>query len=561
MVAGISLANKCQLLFGFAVIVILTCALAVPWSGARVLVRDYDIEVARQIADAWLSDRIQLGNLEAPDASFLPAVDGAIVLDEGPLLQLTFMRVEDIEPAPGDEPTFIDRAVEQFRNDPELDEYTDIVQVDGRGIVRYARAIHESELRSVRDFSVSIFSAPVFEPEVADPLRAVLIVDRTNQFAQSQLLRSQVLIVSALIAGGLTAILVFYFILTKLILSPVRNLRRTAEKVQAGDLSIRSEIRTRDEFEQLADAFNLMLDRLDEGREQLRTINENLDLKVDELAEANIGLYESNRLKSEFLANVSHELRTPLNSIIGFAELLDEIAGGEADADPKRQRYLQNILTSGKSLLAMINDLLDMAKIEAGRIEVAIDQVSIADLIEGLVGIMGPQARARDIELRTVIGTNVPKVESDPGKLQQILYNFLSNAIKFTPEGGVVTLSADRVTRQDNAAGVRLAVADTGPGIPEDMQDIVFEKFRQIDAGHTRRHVGSGLGLAICRELAHLIGASVSYVLRDRPGRHVLRGPPPGLPARRTAAAHGRRTCVIPPLNGILSVRPYPRRR
>jgi two-component system sensor histidine kinase BarA len=515
MVAGISLANKCQLLFGFAVIVILTCALAVPWSGARVLVRDYDIEVARQIADAWLSDRIQLGNLDAPGSSFLPAADGALILDEGPLLQLTFLRLDDIDDImgdPSDEPSFIIEAVGRFREDPELDEHTATVTVDGRTVVRYARAIHESEMRSVRDFSVSIFSAPVFEPEIGDPLRAVLIVDRTNQFARSQLLRSQILIISALIAGGLTAILVFYFILTKLILSPVRKLRRTAEKVQQGDLSIRSEIRTRDEFEQLADAFNLMLDRLDEGREQLRRINENLDLKVDELAEANIGLFESNRLKSEFLANVSHELRTPLNSIIGFAELLDDIARSEENVDPKRQRYLENILTSGKSLLAMINDLLDMAKIEAGRIDISIDHLSVSDLIEGLVGIMGPQARAQDIELRTVIAANVPKVETDPGKLQQILYNFLSNAIKFTPKGGSITLSADRVTRQDNTAGVRLAVADTGPGIPEDMQDVVFEKFRQIDAGHTRRHMGTGLGLAICRELAHLIGASVSFV-------------------------------------------------
>jgi signal transduction histidine kinase len=158
-----------------------------------------------------------------------------------------------------------------------------------------------------------------------------------------------------------------------------------------------------------------------------------------------------------------------------------------------------------------------MAKIEAGRMEVNIEPTSVGDLIEGLVGIMRPQAQAKQIEMRTVIAQRLPVIETDPGKLQQILYNFLSNAIKFTPSGGVVTISADRVTRQDNNLGVRLAVADTGPGIPYDMQDVIFEKFRQIDASHTREHAGTGLGLAICRELAQMLNATVSFV--SQPGR------------------------------------------
>jgi signal transduction histidine kinase len=108
-------------------------------------------------------------------------------------------------------------------------------------------------------------------------------------------------------------------------------------------------------------------------------------------------------------------------------------------------------------------------------------------------------------------------VETDAGKLQQILFNFLSNAIKFTPPDGEITVSADRVTRQDNSLGVRLAVADSGPGIPEDMRDMIFEKFRQLDASHTREHQGTGLGLAICRELAQMLGATVSVV--SEPGR------------------------------------------
>jgi signal transduction histidine kinase len=372
-------------------------------------------------------------------------------------------------------------------------------------------------MRSLRDPAVADISPGIVEPQVADPLKALLVVERTSDFAESQLMMNRVFIVAAALIGGLLAVLVFYFILTRLILSPVRKLRHTADKVQSGDLSIRSQIRTGDEFEQLAEAFNNMLDRVEQSQAQLRSMNQSLDLKLSELSEANVGLYESNRLKSEFLANVSHELRTPLNSIIGFAELLEEMARSDGSADPKRVRYITNILSSGRSLLEMINDLLEMAKIEAGRMEVNVEPTSISDLIEGLIGIMRPQAQRKEIEVHTRVAQNLPTVETDPGKLQQILFNFMSNAIKFTPAGGAVTIAADRVKRQDASDGVRLSVSDTGPGIPYDLQDVIFEKFRQADASHTREHKGTGLGLAICRELATMLGATVSLV--SEPGR------------------------------------------
>jgi two-component system sensor histidine kinase BarA len=516
MRSGISLANKCQLLFGFAIVVILACALSVPWFRTSSLVRDSQWEVARQLCDAWLKDRIQLGTLEQPGG--LPSrIDEFLAArEDGPMLRMTLARVEEVEGAEEPRP-FLSTALRRFREDPSRTEHTIIDSVDGRPVYRYARAVRESQIRAVQDRSVTDFRGGAFDPGVADPLRAILVVDRTSQFAEGQLLRNRVFIIAAGIVASLLAGLVFYLILTKLILSPVRTLRETTEKVQSGDLRIRSQIKTGDEFEQLSEAFNSMLERLEEGQAKLRALNESLDLKLTELSEANVGLYESNRFKSEFLANVSHELRTPLNSIIGFAELLDEIAKADAQPNAKQVRYIANILNSGRSLLEMINELLDMAKIEAGRMEVNIEPTSAGDLIEGLVGIMRPQAQNKQIELRTVIAQRLPAIETDPGKLQQILYNFLSNAIKFTPNGGTVTISADRVTRQDNSAGVRLAVADTGPGIPYDMQDVIFEKFRQIDASHTREHAGTGLGLAICRELAQMLGATVSFV--SEPGR------------------------------------------
>jgi signal transduction histidine kinase len=298
---------------------------------------------------------------------------------------------------------------------------------------------------------------------------------------------------------------------------PLERLRETAERAARGDLSARSSIETGDSIGRLSAALDAMLGEMQRAQAQLRQLNEGLDLKVVELKEANVGLFESNRLKSEFLANVSHELRTPLNSIIGFAELLDEIARNDPNADPKRRRYITNIIQSGRMLLDMINELLDMAKIEAGRMEVTVAPTSIADVVEGLQALMRPQAMARKIEVQVQVEDGLPSVETDGGKVRQVLYNFLSNAIKFSPEGSTVRVVAQLVRSGERGQSVRLSVVDRGPGIPPDMQESIFEKFRQVDASHTRRHSGTGLGLSICKELAGLLGATVA--LHSEPGQ------------------------------------------
>ena len=511
MVAGLSLSNKSQLLFGVVMLTILAAALSVPYILARTVVREGQFEAARQLADAWLTARIHLGLVERPGGLSQPLETFFDDPDEESSLRMTLTYVDEIEPQ-DEERQFLASAIEAFEDDEALTEYTGTTELSGRPIYRYARVLRESQMRAIRDRSVMEFSAPPFEPGIANPIRAVLVIDRRSPFAEGQLLRSRIYIIAAGLVAGLSAVGAFYLILTKLIFSPVRRLRETAEKVQAGDLTIRSQIQTGDEFEQLAEAFNTMLDHVEQSQSRLRSLNESLDLKLNELSETNIGLYESNRLKSEFLANVSHELRTPLNSIIGFTEVLDELAQAERDADPKRLRYIQNILSSGRSLLDMINELLEMAKIEAGRLEVNIEPTSVSDLAEGLVGIMGQQAESKQITIKLELARNVPLIETDPGKLQQILYNFLSNAIKFTPTGGSITIAADRLARQNRKPCVRIGVADTGPGVPHDLQDAIFDKFRQADTGHTRSHTGTGLGLAICRELADLLGATVSLV-------------------------------------------------
>ncbi|MBC24520.1 MAG: hypothetical protein CMJ32_11495 [Phycisphaerae bacterium] len=493
MSSGLSLANKCQLIFGSAVLLILAGALSVPWFHTAEVVKSNQLEVSRQLADTWMENGFMLGRSEG-----IPIPMRVVMIDEI---------------MPESEPDlFLVQSIERFQEDPDQVELFDQASLDGEILYRYARAIRESQWRLLEDPRFISFVPNVIDTSISDPLRAVLVIDRTSQFAAGQILRSRMYILATGIFAGLLAILLFNFILTKLILSPVRRLRETTELVQKGNLDIRSMIRTGDDFEQLSRAFDEMLDELTNSQQRLTAVNEALDLKVMELSEANIGLFESNRLKSEFLANVSHELKTPLNSIIGFAELLSETAQSDKNADPKRLRYLENIIKSGRALLDMINELLEMAKIEAGRVEVTIEPTSMADLVDGLIAVMRPLSLARRIEIVDRVPGGLPMIDTDPGKLQQILYNFLSNAIKFSPEEGRVVISVERVTRQDHEQGIRIGVTDKGPGIPYDMQDSIFEKFRQVDSSHTREHSGTGLGLAICRELAELIGAHVSLV-------------------------------------------------
>jgi signal transduction histidine kinase len=254
-----------------------------------------------------------------------------------------------------------------------------------------------------------------------------------------------------------------------------------------------------------------MLENLKQGEDQLRAINQALDLKLAELKESNLALYESNRLKSEFLANVSHELRTPLNSILGFAEILKDSPGIVADG--KSVRYIQNIARSGKHLLDLINDLLDLAKIEAGRMEIRAEPLSLSDLFEGLTSILKPLLEPRQLSIRTNLAADVPLLQTDAAKLQQVLYNFLSNAIKFSPAGGEIGLEARRADTEH----VRISVSDQGAGIDPEKQSLIFEKFRQIDASTTREHGGTGLGLSIAKELTLLLGGAIG--LESVPGR------------------------------------------
>jgi signal transduction histidine kinase len=317
---------------------------------------------------------------------------------------------------------------------------------------------------------------------------------------------NRAMLITAALVTAILAMVSSYMIVRYVIVKPVKHLRDVSDAIAAGRLNIRSQIQTGDEFEDLSHAFNRMLHNLVAMQQELRDVNDDLDRKVDELAQANMALYEMNRLKSDFLATMTHELRTPLNSIIGFSEVL---AGSDALAERQR-RYAANIQTSGKMLLGMINDILDLAKIESGKMEVRIDDFSIRDVCEALVNLTRPIADRKNITLECKLEEAIPLMRQDPGKVHQILYNLLSNAIKFTPEGGRVTLRA-RTERRF----VVLEVEDTGIGIAEEDREKVFEKFRQAkvpgqeDNVLTREHQGTGLGLSIVRELTRLLGGEI----------------------------------------------------
>jgi protein-histidine pros-kinase len=256
--------------------------------------------------------------------------------------------------------------------------------------------------------------------------------------------------------------------------------------------------------------------------------------------EQNRRLQEASRLKSEFLANMSHELRTPLNGIIGFAELMHDGKVGPVSADHKE--YLGDILTSARHLLQLINDVLDLSKVESGRMEFRPEPVALAFLVAEVRDVLRTLAAQKRIEIGVDIAPTVAGVVADPGKLKQVLYNYLSNAIKFTPDAGRVTVRV----REEGAEAFRLEVQDTGIGILPRDRARLFVEFQQLDATTAKRHPGTGLGLALTKRLVEAQGGrvgvestpdtgSVFYaVLPRRAGAAVTA--PPAPPPRESGA-------------------------
>jgi two-component system, cell cycle sensor histidine kinase PleC len=236
-----------------------------------------------------------------------------------------------------------------------------------------------------------------------------------------------------------------------------------------------------------------------------REIENGLKKAHEDLKELASELERSARVKSEFLANISHELRTPLNSIIGFSEvLIDETFG---PLNEKQKQYVNYVLSSGKHLLSLINQILDMAKIEAGKMTLTLRSVSMKSLLNEIPMLVADMVRKKKLEMLLEIAEDLPKIEVDELKVKEIMYNLLSNAIKFTPEGGKIGMRAKNADSE-----IEIVVWDTGLGIAPENMEKIFEGFFRVDTPYSQVTEGTGLGLPLSKKLVELHGGKLSII-------------------------------------------------
>jgi signal transduction histidine kinase len=281
-------------------------------------------------------------------------------------------------------------------------------------------------------------------------------------------------------AGAIVLALLLGFVLSWSVIGPIHRIDSRLAAIASGNFSAHVDVTNRDELGALAANVNRMNDELQRLYKELETTSKH---------------------KSEFLANMSHELRTPLNAIIGFSQVLRDRISGEINA--KQEEYLDDILTSANHLLALINDVLDLSKVEAGQMELQVAPFSLQDALERGVSMVRERATKDGVQVTLHADGGLDVVTGDERRIRQVIFNLLSNAVKFTPAGGLVDVTATQANGE-----VRVSVADTGPGIAAEDLGRIFEEFQQTEAG-ARQHEGTGLGLALSKRFVEMHGGRI----------------------------------------------------
>jgi signal transduction histidine kinase len=307
---------------------------------------------------------------------------------------------------------------------------------------------------------------------------------------------------AAFIVVGLFAAVASSLLLARRMTRPIAALQSAANRVGRGDLDVRITLRTNDELEDLATQFNRMAASLQASYTDLE----------DKVTARTLALQRATHHKSEFLANMSHELRTPLNAILGFADVLREGMAGPLGAE--QREYIADIHASGLHLLALINDVLDLSKIEAGQLDLERSDFSVPDTVASAVALVRQRALQKNLALQVDVAPTLGLWHADERRFKQVLLNLLSNAVKFTPDGGRVTVQAG--LSDDPREGLWVSVQDTGIGIAAADHEAVFQEFRQVGGDSAGRAEGTGLGLALARRLVEQHGGCIT--LHSEPG-------------------------------------------
>src|SRR3989337_1260469 len=459
----------------------------------------------------YFASVLQTSKIEITEQTkhFIPAISGHAIGSKfaertGYIIKQTSLRYRNAFNKPD---SFEESILRKMENDPSIIEYWNSDIIDGKRVERYLYALHikkdcllcHGPQETAPDFIKNNYTTG-YDYKIGEVRGAISVI--IPKYIAHQRFESNIVFFITIGSISILLIVAIIFFTTGKFMKPIERLTYAINNItKTGDLTTRVDIASRDEVGQLSRNFNEMSTKL---KSIYATLEQRIAEKTSHLQKAVLALERANKMKPEFLANMSHELRTPLNAIIGFAEVLrDKISG---DLNEEQLDFVSDIHSSGLHLLQMINDILDLSKIEAGRMELQCEIFPVHDAIEDVYTILKGLASKKHLELKTTILTDVKDIEADRVKFKQILYNLLSNAIKFTPENGHINVEAGIMEDM-----LQVSVSDTGIGMKPDDREKVFKEFWQADSSFARKYEGTGLGLALTKRIVEMHGGKIWF--------------------------------------------------